>query len=114
MHAALAAGGVDRHNVGVVQAGGRLSFVLEPLQLLAVECRSEGQYLQRHAPAQRDLLRLVYHAHAAAADFAEDAEVAEGAPGVECSPPSRRWPRRAGAARRAALGGAERRSGESA
>ena len=77
VHAPLAADGVDRHDVGVVQAGGGLGLELEPLELPGVERRGEGQDLQRHAAAERDLLGLVDDAHAAAADLAEDPEVAQ-------------------------------------
>ena len=58
---------------GVVQAGGGLGLELEPLQLLGVQRRGEGQDLQRHPAAERDLLGLVDDAHAAPADLAEDA-----------------------------------------
>ena len=71
VHAALAADGVDRHDVGVVQAGRGLGLELEPLQLPGVQRRGERQHLQRHPAAERDLLGLVDDAHAAAADLAE-------------------------------------------
>jgi hypothetical protein len=50
-----------------------------PLQLLGVQGRGEGQHLQCHRPAERDLLRLVDDPHAAATNLAEDAEVPQGA-----------------------------------
>ena len=77
MDAAFAADGEDGHDVAVVQAGRRPRLVLEALQPPRVHRRGERQHLQRHAPAQRQLLRLVDHAHAAPADLADDAEVAE-------------------------------------
>ena len=77
--AALAADGEDRHDVGVVQARRRPRLVLEALQVARVHRRRERQHLQRHPPIQRDLLRLVDDAHAAPADLADDAEVAEDA-----------------------------------
>ena len=52
--------------------GGRLGLVLEAGDLPGVEHGGERQHLQRHAAAQRDLLRLVDHAHAAAADLADE------------------------------------------
>ena len=77
MNAALAADVVDRHDVRMLQVSGRLRLVLETLQLLGVQRRGERQDLQGHAPPQGVLLGLVDDAHAAAADFAEDAEVAQ-------------------------------------
>ena len=79
VHAALGADGVDRDDVGVVQAGGGLGLELEPLELAGVQGRGEGQDLQGHPAAERDLLGLVDDPHAAAADLAEEAEVAEPA-----------------------------------
>ena len=67
----------DRHDVGVVQPRRRPGLALEPPHLLGVEQRAGREHLQRHAPAQRFLLGLVDHAHAAAADLAEDAVVAQ-------------------------------------
>ena len=75
--AALAADGVDRHDVRVVQLRRRLGLVLEALQLPGVQRRRERQHLEGDAPAQRQLHRLVDDAHAAAADLADDAEIAE-------------------------------------
>ena len=60
---------------------GRAGFVLEAGELLLVEHRGERQHLQRHAAAERNLLGFVDDAHAAAAEFAEDAEVANVASG---------------------------------
>jgi hypothetical protein len=68
--AALAADVVERHDVGVVQAGRSLRFVLEALQLPGIECRGERQHFQRHPPAERNLLGFVHHSHAPAADLA--------------------------------------------
>src|SRR5262249_48879228 len=77
VHAAFAARGEDRHNVGVMQACRGLRFVLEPLKLPAIQRRGERQYLERDAAAERNLLRFVDDSHAAAADLAEKLEVAE-------------------------------------
>ena len=68
----------------MVQVGGRLRFVLEALELLRVQRRGEGQHLQGHPPAQRELHRLVDDAHAAAADLADDAEVAQRPLRLDC------------------------------
>ena len=75
--AVVAADAEDRHDVRMVQLGGGLGLDLEPLALLGVDRRGEGQDLERDAPAQRDLLGLVDDAHAAAADLAEDPVFAE-------------------------------------
>ena len=56
-----------------------MRLILEALKLFRVQRRRERQDFERHLAAQRDLLGFVNHAHAAAADFAEDAEVAEDA-----------------------------------
>src|SRR5947207_1039401 len=65
--------------VGGVQLCGGLGLGLEPLQLPRVQRGGERQHLERDAAVQRDLLGLVDDAHAAAAELAEDAEVAEPA-----------------------------------
>ena len=97
-HAPLAADGVDRHDVGVVQAGGGLGLELEPLQLLGVQRRGQRQDLQRHPAVERELLGLVDDAHAAPADLAEDAEIAQGPiPSLGVRP----WPQRSHAPTRA-------------
>ena len=67
----------DRHDVGVVQLGRGLRLALEPPHLLGVQQRAGREHLQRHPPAERFLLGLVDHPHAAAADLAEDAVVAQ-------------------------------------
>ena len=79
--AALAADGEDRDDVRVVQLRRGLGLVLEPLQLARVERGREGQHLQGHAAAQRDLLGLVDDAHAAAADLADGCGSRPGFPG---------------------------------
>ena len=77
MDAPLAAHGVDGHDVRVVQVRRRLRLVLEALERLVAQDGREGQDLQRHLAAERDLGRLVDDAHPASADLAEDAEVAQ-------------------------------------
>ena len=67
----------DRDDVGVVQPRRGPRLPLEPQHLLGVGQGRIGQDLQRHAPAERLLLGLVDHAHAAPADLAEDAVVAQ-------------------------------------
>ena len=61
----------------MVERGGGAGFVFEAGQLLLVEHGGERQHLQGDAAAEGDLLGFVDDAHAAAADLAEDAEVAE-------------------------------------
>ncbi len=77
VHAALGADGVNRHNVRVMQLGGGLGLIAEALQVFGVERGGERQHLERDAPSQRELHGLVDDAHAAAADFAHDLEVAQ-------------------------------------
>ena len=67
----------DRHDVGVVQPRRGARLAAEPLQGLLIVQGVPRQDLQRHPPAQRLLLGLVDHAHAAPAHLAEDAEVAQ-------------------------------------
>jgi hypothetical protein len=80
--AALGADGEDGDNVRVMELGGGEGFVAEALKLARVEDRSERKDLERDAAAQRDLLGFVDDAHTAAADLAQDAEVAELGAGV--------------------------------
>ena len=67
----------DRDDVGVVQPRRRPRLPLEPQHLLGVGEGRIGEDLQGHASAERLLLGLVDDAHAAAADLAEDAVVAQ-------------------------------------
>ena len=86
VHAAIGAHGMHRHDVRVMQVGRRLRFLLEARQLLGIEGGGEGEHLEGDAPAQRNLLRFVDNAHAAPADLADDAKIAEAPPlGEECS-----------------------------
>ena len=88
----------DRHDVGVVQPGRGAGLAAEPLLDQPVAGHLPRQDLQRHPAAQRDLLGLVDHAHAAPADLAEDPVVADlpqgrirgpGIPGLAVSSPCR-------------------------
>ena len=78
MHAALAADGEDRHDVGVVQPGDGLGLAMEPMHRLLIGHGAKPENLQGHATAQRGLLGLVDDAHAAAAELADDPELAQG------------------------------------
>src|SRR5262249_269166 len=77
MRATLAADVVHRHDVRVVQLRRGVRFIAKALQLPRIHRSGKRQDLQRHLPAERDLLRLVADTHAAPADFAEDAEITE-------------------------------------
>src|SRR5208283_2246252 len=59
VHAALAAHGVDRDDVRVVELGGGQGLGLEPAELDRVHRRREGKDLERHTAVERDLLGLV-------------------------------------------------------
>ena len=50
--AVLLADAEDRHDVGVVQPGGRFCLALEPAPGAGVEQHVPGQHLERHMPAQ--------------------------------------------------------------
>ncbi len=69
MNAAFVAHGIHRHDVRMVELRGGLRLVAEPLYMRAIDGGGERQDLDRHAAIQRDLRRLVDHAHPAAADL---------------------------------------------
>ena len=69
--------GVHRHDPRVLQQPGDLGLELKALEGPRVERGGQGQDLERDRAAQRDLLGLVNHPHAAAGDLADDPEVAE-------------------------------------
>ena len=77
MDAAFLTDAINRHDVGMVQSGGGPRLVMESLQMTRVHRRRERQHLQRHPTTQRHLFRLIDNAHAAAAYFTEDAEIAK-------------------------------------
>src|SRR5262245_49198262 len=52
VHAALAADAEDRHDVGMVEVGRRLGFVLETLQMLGIQRRRKRQHLERYPTAK--------------------------------------------------------------
>ena len=91
MDAPLAADGEDRHDIGVVQPGDGLGLALEPLHRLLVGHDAEPQDLQGHAAAERGLLGLVDDAHAAAAELADDPELAQGGRRPRPRGPVARW-----------------------
>ena len=67
---------VDRDDVGVVQRGRGPGLALEADSPSWAQAKARRQQLQRDA-ARASLLRLVDHAHAAAADLPHQLEVAE-------------------------------------
>ncbi len=77
MVAIVSADAEDWHDVGMVQPGRSPRLALEPQDLLGIGEGRIGEDLERDAPAKRLLLGLVDHAHAAAADLAEDAVIAQ-------------------------------------
>lgn len=81
MDTAFAADGEDGHDVGVVQLGGGLGFVLEAQEPLGIQGRGVGQDFQGDAAVEGNLRGFVDDAHAAAAEFAEDLKIAQGAEG---------------------------------
>ena len=79
--AALAADGIDRDDVGVVQLRRSLGLDVEASQLPGIDRRGQGQDLQGHPAPQRLLFGLVDDPHAAASDLADDPVIAEEGPG---------------------------------
>ena len=75
--AVLLADAEDRDDVRVVEPRGRVGFADEALAALRVQLRVRGQYLEGDRTAERLLHRLEHDAHPAAADLADDAEVAK-------------------------------------
>ena len=75
--AVVTADAEDRDDVGVVQPRRGAGLSLKTQDLIGVGQRRVRQDLEGNPPAQRLLLGLVDDAHAAAADFAEDAVVAQ-------------------------------------
>ncbi len=61
----------------MVQAGRGTSLTLEPFAQPWVGSHLHEQHLEGDAPTERFLFGLVHHAHAAAADLAQDAVVAQ-------------------------------------
>jgi hypothetical protein len=68
---------MDRHDVGMVERAGGAGLILETIELLMVEHRSVRQYLESDSTPDGELLGFIDHAHAAATQLAENAEVAE-------------------------------------
>ncbi len=83
-HSVVFADAEDRNDVGVVQLRRRLRFALEATPRPGVLLELFGQDLEGDVPAERDLLRLVDDAHAATADLADDAVVAQALEQRQC------------------------------
>ena len=81
----------DRHDVRVVQPGGRPGLVQEPPPRRGVGRRVGAQHLQRHRPVEPDVHRLVDRPHAAAAQLAHDPVA--GDPLARLQPSARPRPR---------------------
>ena len=68
---------VDRHDVRMVEVGGRLGLGMEPLDG-ALGSQLTGQnHLQGHQAMEAHLPRLIDHAHAAAGDLLQQLVIAE-------------------------------------
>jgi hypothetical protein len=80
----------DRHDIGVVQLGGRPRLAAEPLEPKRVEQRFSRQELERDVPAEGFLHRLVHRSHPAAADQPEYAILTDPAGLAEVSDDPRR------------------------
>src|SRR5260370_35178228 len=77
MRPVFLAGGVNRHDVGVMQLGGRLGLAVKTLHRLGGQTQPATQHLERDPAVKRHLPRFIDDAHAAAADLAHYLEVAE-------------------------------------
>jgi hypothetical protein len=77
VHALFAPDPKDRHDVGVVELAGRLCLIAEALQLPRIQRGGERQDLEGDPALERQLLRLEDDPHAAPADLADQAEIAE-------------------------------------
>ena len=69
------ASAIDRHNIAVLQRGGRLRFALETLNLFRHLQGMRRQDLDGNAAVEALLNRFVHHPHAAATHFPQDAVV---------------------------------------
>ena len=65
------------HDVGVMQPGGGLCLAAEAFEMFGGKSCPAEQHLERHAPRQGALLGLIDDAHAAPADLADDAKIAQ-------------------------------------
>ncbi len=70
---------VDRHDPGMIQAGGRLGFRVESPDLDIVGELTGKDHLERDGPVEAHLPGMEDHAHAAPGDLAQDLVVAERA-----------------------------------
>src|SRR5262249_46497653 len=68
---------VYRDDVGVVQARCRLGLALKALLMSGIEEGADRQNLEGDAPSERLLLGLIDDPHAAAADLAQNAIIAD-------------------------------------
>ena len=73
----LLADAKDGHDVGMVQLGGRLGLSFKASQVPLIQQCLFRQHLDGDASSQGNLLGFVHDPHAAAANFAQDAEVTE-------------------------------------
>ena len=73
MSVAFLADSKYRHDVGMMQPSGGSSLASKPFNLPGVFKGPRGQNLERDTASQRLLLGLVDDAHAAAADFSDNA-----------------------------------------
>ena len=68
---------VDRHDVRVVQQGGRLGLALEAFERFVAAAEVHGQRLQRDVAVEDGVVGLVHLAHGAAAELAHDLVLAD-------------------------------------
>jgi hypothetical protein len=76
-HAVTFAHAKHRDDVRVVQPRRGLGLATEPLEVNGIAEAGRRKHLERHMPAEGELLGLIDDAHAAAADFAENAIITD-------------------------------------
>src|SRR5579864_2377459 len=63
---------IDSADVGMVKSRGSPRLALETLKRLSLSCEFLGQELQRHVPAEFEVLSLIHHTHAATTEFPQN------------------------------------------
>ena len=77
-HAFMFFDGINGAYPWMIQRRSRARFAQKTLQRLRIAIRFLGEKFQRHAPAEFRIFGFVHHAHAAAANFAQNLVVADG------------------------------------
>ena len=76
VHPAFTSNGIDRNDVGMMQARCGLSLGMKPRDLVGIEDRCERQHLEGNASLKRLLTGEIDDPHASASNFPKDLEIA--------------------------------------